>query len=194
MSKFYFKKVNNDGPCHTKAGWKEYMKMEGIETLDLIEAIQMKGSEFFYCTSFDEVGEVKNGCGWMCDNYSPRNGKNGRCRFSNNLYENGTEEITLTLKPSEMITSDMFRERFLMVAMITDVPNAAECVSKLFLDNGWMRSSKNPLIFKKGDKYKTLFPIYKPTDNSSIIFDVKFCYGTEMEELRKIAESVKTLK
>ncbi len=48
----------------------------------------------YFCTEYGEVGEVGEGCGKYCSHYSPRNNKNGRCRFSKNT-QTGSGKIFL---------------------------------------------------------------------------------------------------
>ena len=63
------------------------MKMFGISELKITEAKRTTGEEYFWCTVNQEVGEVGENCGRFCPDYKPRNGKNGRCRFSSHCYE-----------------------------------------------------------------------------------------------------------
>ncbi len=87
MSKYYFSD-DWDDRCYTKDTLIDLMKTEwGIKELKIYPAIMMVKGDYFYCKKFREVGEVGEGCGKECDKYEPRNGKNGRCRYSNNCYE-----------------------------------------------------------------------------------------------------------
>jgi hypothetical protein len=71
------------------------MKEEGIDEIELIEAEMEAGTGYFYCTQYGECGIVGESCGKFCDEYKPRNGKNGRCRFSANTYEQTEKHFTL---------------------------------------------------------------------------------------------------
>jgi hypothetical protein len=93
--KLYFSELN-DGLCETISSIKEEMKEQGIAEMDVFEAKIEYGNGYFYCREFGDIGEVGEGCGKMCDKYSPRNGKNGRCRFSGHTYEQ--TEIKRTIK------------------------------------------------------------------------------------------------
>lgn len=90
MKYFYFRE-DDDENCYLKKDILEDMRENGIETLKIFKAKRMTGEGYFWCTVNQEVGEVGNGCGRFCEAYKPRNGKNGRCRFSGYCYE-PTEE------------------------------------------------------------------------------------------------------
>lgn len=85
MSKLYFSGI--DDGCQTLKYLKWAMENEGIKEIEVIEAKIEKGTGYFYCTYFEETGEVGESCGKVCEKYEPRNHKNGRCRFSANCYE-----------------------------------------------------------------------------------------------------------
>jgi hypothetical protein len=65
----------------------------------LYRARPEKGSSYFYCREHGEVGKKGEGCGRLCDSYEPRNGKNGRCRFSAPCYEAVTNEVLVVKNP-----------------------------------------------------------------------------------------------
>lgn len=65
----------------------------------LYRARRLKGTEFFWCTALQEVGLKGEGCGRQCDEYEPRNGKNGRCRFSAHCYEADRSEVRVITNP-----------------------------------------------------------------------------------------------
>jgi hypothetical protein len=92
--KFYFRE-DNDEVCYLKKQIIEDMKEEGINELKIIEAKRVTGESYFWCTVNQEVGEIGQGCGRFCNQYKPRNGKNGRCRFSGYCYELTDKIITL---------------------------------------------------------------------------------------------------
>jgi hypothetical protein len=87
MAKFYFREDNEEDGAYLKKQIIEDMKEEGIAELKIFEAQRMTGIGYFYCTELMEVAEVGEGCGKFCKDYKPRNGKNGRCRFSGFCYE-----------------------------------------------------------------------------------------------------------
>ena len=79
--KLYFRE-DNDEICFTKKQIIEDMKEEEISELKVFEAKRVTGEPYFWCTANQEVGEIGQGCGKLCNQYKPRNGKNGRCRYS----------------------------------------------------------------------------------------------------------------
>lgn len=96
MSKYYFQE--NDENCYTLKYHKEYMKENDLKEMKVFKAVIEKGTGYFFCKIFESVGESGTGwfdsdCGKMCEHYKPRNGKNGRCRFSAGVYEEGEMKI-----------------------------------------------------------------------------------------------------
>lgn len=75
----------------------EYMRENKIERLEVFKAVIDTVTGFLYCKHFGEIGEVGFGCGKECSYYTPRNGKNGRCRHSAHTYSPG-ESITIDSK------------------------------------------------------------------------------------------------
>ena len=96
MSKFYFRETEQER-CYTMDSIKNIMKFHGCKEQKVYKAKMSKNHDYFYCREFSEVGEVGEGCGRECEKYSPRNGKNGRCRYSANLYEPVGEPITVKI-------------------------------------------------------------------------------------------------
>ena len=92
MMKLYFRQ-DEDEFCTTIEAHKEYMRENDITELTIYQAKRTTGTGYFWCTHFHEVGEVGEGCGKECEAYSPRNGKNGRCRYSGYLYETDKKRI-----------------------------------------------------------------------------------------------------
>ena len=58
-----------------------------------------KGGNYFWCRAHYEVGEKGEGCGRQCDDYEPRNGRNGRCRYSAPCYEADRSEVLVLKNP-----------------------------------------------------------------------------------------------
>ena len=101
--KYYFDATENEPEhCHTMKWHENDMREQGISERVLIEAKPSFGTGYFYCTEYDDVGEVGQGCGKECKAYKPRNGKNGRCRFSHHLYEQTDKRITIKAISSTM--------------------------------------------------------------------------------------------
>jgi hypothetical protein len=95
--KYYFRE-DDDERCFLKKDIIQDMKEDGIAELKIFEAKITKGEPYFYCSVSQEIGEVGEGCGKFCNDYKPRNGKNGRCRFSSHCYEKINKEEILTEK------------------------------------------------------------------------------------------------
>jgi len=93
--KFYFAPDINDENCYTKKDIIEMMKEEGLTVTEIFPAKMVTGESYFWCSLFQDVGEVGESCGRECTGYSPRNGKNGRCKHSKNCYEPADEPIIL---------------------------------------------------------------------------------------------------
>lgn len=91
MAKYYFK--NDNEMCYTLDYHLQYMAENDIKEMEVFEAEMDIKSGYFYCSELMEVGEVGEGCGKECHLYNPRNGKNGRCRFSKNCYSPGKSKI-----------------------------------------------------------------------------------------------------
>ena len=87
MSKLYFSKLD-DERCYRLNTIKALMDDAAIDELEITEAKRVTGQGYFYCTKFQDCGEVGQDCNKLCcSDYSPRNGKNGRCRHSGYCYE-----------------------------------------------------------------------------------------------------------
>jgi len=92
--KFFFSFINEDS-CFTLNYWKN--KARELNTDIRLEGAKiLYGENFFWCSHFLEVGETSESCGIFCDHYSPRNGKNGRCRFHKNTYEPNGKKYLLS--------------------------------------------------------------------------------------------------
>ena len=95
--KLYFE-ASDDEQCYTLKWHKQLMKEYGIDRIELRLARRVTGEGFFYCKHFFEVGISGDNCGIQCEEYSPRNGKNGRCRHSGYCYEPTEIKKVLTMR------------------------------------------------------------------------------------------------
>lgn len=95
MRKYYFTK--NAENCYTLDHHKSVMKFNLLNELELFEAIIHRGSGFFYCKCFGEVGESNGTCGKECHKYKPRNGKSGICIFHRPIYLPVTKPMILKI-------------------------------------------------------------------------------------------------
>jgi hypothetical protein len=91
MAKSYFQ-VGAE-MCYPLKYHFQYMKENDIKEMEVFKAEIEHGTGYFFCHEFDKIGEVNEECGKYCGKYSPRNGKNGRCRFSGYVYTPGKSKI-----------------------------------------------------------------------------------------------------
>lgn len=100
MGKYFFIKERDlEYECLTKKGVKNYMETNLLNEITVHPAVMDLKSDYFYCSEYGECGVVGESCGEQCDSYEPRNGKNGRCRYSLNLYTPDLEkEIIINIK------------------------------------------------------------------------------------------------
>ena len=85
MKRLYFL-ADSEENCYTLDYFKEQLS-EDNPVIIVYPAKMLTGEPYFWCKEYQELGEVGEGCGKVCVKYSPRNGKNGRCRHSMNCYE-----------------------------------------------------------------------------------------------------------
>ena len=64
--------------CYSLSYIKDFMRIEGIEEMEVTLAIKDTDKDFFFCKEYQEVGEAGD-CGRHCKAYRPRNGKSGCC-------------------------------------------------------------------------------------------------------------------
>ena len=94
-AKFYFTELD-ETRCFTLVNIIQDMLEQGSDKLKVWEAIRETGSDYFYCKAFETVGmkgEHYDKCGKECDQYIPRNGKSGLCKFKSHCYEKGNAFI-----------------------------------------------------------------------------------------------------
>lgn len=102
--KYYFPKDSDPEMCYQRSHFVEVMQENGISEIEVYPARMVKKDDIYaWCREYGDVIETGpgGGCGKSCEFYKPRNGKNGRCRFSVNLYEPLEETITLKLTRHE---------------------------------------------------------------------------------------------
>lgn len=99
MSKYFFQ-TEDDDLCYPLSHFKDVLADTGESEMVLFEAVMEKDTEHFFCSFFGEVGIKGEGaCGKECEKYSPRNGKNGRCKHSKNCYTTNGKTFILKSKP-----------------------------------------------------------------------------------------------
>ena len=91
--KSYFRNIDDEF-CYPLQKHLDDAKEEGLETIELYEAIpddSIKG--FFFCNHFVMVCEKeKDTCGRICEGYAPRNGKSGMCKHQKKTMECSDEK------------------------------------------------------------------------------------------------------
>ena len=100
-ARYYFSDMD-DASCYELDVIYEQMGEQGFDELTIFPAKMITGQGFYWCSFFHEVGEVGEGCGKQCEEYKPRNEKNGRCRYSKNCYEPNTSQ-PVTIKWEEQL-------------------------------------------------------------------------------------------
>lgn len=97
MSKYYFSNLVDT--CWTLKGIKMLMRLYDVDEIEVEEArLDTSASgKYFYCTFYNEIGNVGENCGKICSEYAPRNGKNGRCRYSAHCYEPTGKKRTIKI-------------------------------------------------------------------------------------------------
>ena len=85
--KLYFSKLD-DERCYLLCDIINDANNSGLDEIEVTEAKRVTKHGWFFCTKLQESAEIEfSGCGKFCEYYSPRNGKNGRCRYSGYCYE-----------------------------------------------------------------------------------------------------------
>lgn len=96
MKRYFTNK--HDEFCFTKAQIIAQMKLDEVAEKEVFEANVANNTGYFFCKQYSEVGEVGQGCGKECTFYVPRNGKNGRCKHSGQVYENTGLKVKIKVK------------------------------------------------------------------------------------------------
>jgi len=99
MSKLYFSKLDDERCYQLKDIIEDAQGLE-MTDIEVTEAKRITGQGFFYCPKLGYSGEVEgSGCGKaFCKDYSPRNSKNGRCRYSGYCYEPTDKKRIIKIK------------------------------------------------------------------------------------------------
>lgn len=100
MKKSFYFLTEDDEICYTEEHYQAVMECDNLTQIEVYKAEPMKEKGIFWCSAYSFCGDgTFENCGKTnCDEYEPRNGKNGRCRFhSVNLFAHG-EKTILKLK------------------------------------------------------------------------------------------------
>lgn len=107
MKEEYYFEHKDSHICYTSDYFKNLMKESDQQEIEVYEAIRDKpGGGVFWCQHDSFVGwDSAETCGKQCNAYTPRNGKNGRCKYhKTTLFYHGDKvkiTLTLTLKDTE---------------------------------------------------------------------------------------------
>ena len=96
MSKYYFQ-TDNAANCYELSYFYDYMKMNGIEEMELIEAQRIYDHEYFWCKEYHDLAEKGDCSVSNCKSYVPNNGKNGRCKHYGYFYGKSDKKKTIKL-------------------------------------------------------------------------------------------------
>ncbi len=94
MARYYFATTDGEN-CFPIDHFRDEMRQQGITEMQVYPAKIQIGEDYFFCQEFGEPGLKGEGCGKDCESYDPRNGKNGRCRYSANCYEPEDKPVTI---------------------------------------------------------------------------------------------------
>jgi len=98
MSRKLFFRNEDSERCHERAYFVSDMKDQGLTEMEVYKAKIVPTKDFFWCGAVDEASLKEDGsCGVVCDDYIPRNGKNGRCKYHTHCYE-PTEKVVIKIK------------------------------------------------------------------------------------------------
>jgi hypothetical protein len=82
--------------CYTLDVHQAEMQENGEAERILYRAAPEPTTHFFYCHHYGEPYETsEGGCGKVCDHYTPRNGRSGRCRHHGHCYTADHERTKL---------------------------------------------------------------------------------------------------
>ena len=97
--KLYFSKLD-DERCYTLYDIINDANNCGLDEIEVSEAKRVTGQGFFYCMKYKYLVDSRETsiCGKLCEDYSPRNGKNGRCRYSSYCYEPTDKKRIIKIK------------------------------------------------------------------------------------------------
>jgi hypothetical protein len=93
---YYFSDTDSE-VCYTIDYFYEQLNDNDLTQMQIYPAIRMTGEPFFWCSIICDCFECgENTCGkFNCNDYKPRNGKNGRCYYHRNCYT--PSEISVTI-------------------------------------------------------------------------------------------------
>lgn len=94
--KLYFSDEINAEMAYPKTYLISEMKERGLNEIYISEAIRELKTDYFFCKAVGEIGMVGYGhCGNECEDYEPRNGIKGCCKFRGYCYVPGEKRFIL---------------------------------------------------------------------------------------------------
>lgn len=91
----------DDMLCISMDAVKERMQDDELTEKTVCEAIVDHDKSYFWCVETQDVGETGEGtCGKDCEDYKPRNGKFGVCKWFFRCRMEGNE-VVVKLKPAK---------------------------------------------------------------------------------------------
>ena len=96
--KLYFSDEISDEKCYSKSYLIDEMKERELLKIDVTLAIRELKSYYFYCRlNFEVMGKNDECCGKFCEDYRPRNGKSGCCKFWGFVYTPTNKKFILDI-------------------------------------------------------------------------------------------------
>lgn len=103
MSKEFYFKYKDAELCYSKEYFIDKMKERGVTEIEVFEGLPFKSKGIFWCSEQCFCGDNSYyTCGKQCDDYKPRNGKSGCCKYYKTSLYQACEEPTI-LKLDELI-------------------------------------------------------------------------------------------
>jgi hypothetical protein len=95
-NRYFFR--DGDADCYALQSHVEHMKENHITEMTLWLAEKETDAPYFFCKHFLEIGEKsEGGCGNLCTEYKPKNGKSGVCKHYGYTYEQTEIIYTITI-------------------------------------------------------------------------------------------------
>ena len=97
MDKFYFKNSDSE-TCHNKQYFIDYMEEHNLKKFEVYEAIKETIGGYFWCNKLELCcDDIEGTCGKWCKDYTPKNGKNGCCKYYSKIFHRKGKLIKLEL-------------------------------------------------------------------------------------------------
>jgi hypothetical protein len=97
--KYYFRNAESEH-CYQLEKHLADAADEGLEEVQLHEAVPEKVAGMFYCRALEECTENNGYCGRQCTDYTPKNGKTGMCIHKQNHFYIPDKIITFKVSKS----------------------------------------------------------------------------------------------